>query len=252
MTSEANNTVSQRSESAKKGEERGTVMNQKHKKREMHADTTESDARSNKRHRACDNDDDIDVLDVASSLGIKAGDRILAKWDLTDDDGNVTTTRWWGATLTEYDGRTTDDNVAIRVLNYDPYPEGGFPDHSLEDVVFVNNSILINDNTDELEYRMEGADSTTNTVDEETVALSEDRLREALNGMLVAILNKHGKQWQSLDASRQAQIAELFSKGKEKLIEVVQNRWEKDQKVIKAEDVPSILADAFGDAMQKR
>lgn len=230
-----NEAGSQESENDRnKSNKRAGLQNGAHEKEQQHQHQSPT-----KRPRR---DETGSVVDVAESLGIKPGDRLSAKWNITfETDGRVTT-RWWGATLMEHDGRTTDDNVAIRVLQYDPYPEGGFPESSLEDVVFLSRTLLLNDATDELEYRREGS-----TEEEETVALSEDRLREELNGMITSILNKHGKQWQSLDAAHQARIAELFSTGKEKIIEVVQDRWQKDHKVIKAEDIPSILEDAFSE-----
>ena len=92
-----------------------------------------------------------------------------------------TVTRWWGATLLHPDGRThvlTDDGsdltsspvqtpqrpadtavVPIRVLDYDPCEEYGFPERSLEEVVFLSDHNLLNlSSGTRAHYRLEGAD----------------------------------------------------------------------------------------------
>lgn len=76
---------------------------------------------------------------------------------------SITQTRWWGGTLLHSDGRmhTLDDQgsndmvqVPIRVIDYDPYIEGGFPDRSLEDVCFLTDHSLLNMGSSESESRM--------------------------------------------------------------------------------------------------
>jgi hypothetical protein len=96
-------------------------------------------------------------------LGLKGGDRVEVLWDISPEEEEETPasadvaaakseTRWWGATLLPPDSPvryyTFDDeegdeavdleSVPIRVLDYDPYVEGGFPDKSLNDVAFLS------------------------------------------------------------------------------------------------------------------
>ena len=182
------------------------------------------------------------VLDLAKAQGFKAGDRIEAKWNVSDDEGGLMT-RWWGATLKEHDGRKSDDNVAIRVLDYDPYPEGGFYERSLEEVVFVSTTVLVDNQGQELEYRREGV--------EETVALNEEGLRQHFNVMLMGLMKKHNAKWSKLNPAKQAEVAEVFAKGKEKLISAVFAKWQQEKTTITADDIPTLLQTAFGDSALK-
>lgn len=184
-----------------------------------------------------ENKNGIEANDVAQELGLKAGDRLEVKWEITDEASGQVRSHWWGATLMHYDGRTSDDGLAIRVLDYDPYPEGGFLQRSFEDVFFVNEGVLLNPGAEELMYRKEG--------EEATLSFCEDDLREELNGMLMQVLDKHSAQWQKLDAARQAQLAEVMATGKEAIVSAIQNRWEKEKKIILASDIPGILEEAF-------
>jgi hypothetical protein len=191
-----------------------------------------------RRRTSIGNENPLTIVDTASILGLKAGDRIEVRWELSSNDSDETSVRWWGATLLEHDGQCTDDGVAIRVLDYDPCEEWGYPDRSLENVIFGNELVLIDPVTlDQLYYRKEGEDSV--------VGLGEDDLREELNDMMMGILDKHKLLWQGLDAAKQAQIGELVANGKEALIATIQNRFNNDKKPIAAEDIPSILEEAF-------
>lgn len=191
-----------------------------------------------KRPRTTADDERAPLLDTANVLGFKAGDRIEVRWEISDDESGETNIRWWGATLLEHDGRTTEDGVAIRVLDYDPCEEWGYLERSLEDVVFGNEVFLINPETmDQLFYRKEG--------EEAVVGLDAEDLREELNDMLVGILEKHKTLWQGLDAAKQAQIGELMANGKEAIIATVQSRFVQEGKPIAAADIPSILQEAF-------
>ena len=202
-------------------------------KRPSPSDDDSSNHDVTKRPRTTADDEAAPLLDTANVLGLKAGDRIEVRWEISDDENG-----WWGATLLEHDGRTTDDGVAIRVLDYDACEEWGYLERSLEDVVFGNEFFLINPETmDQLFYRKEG--------EEAVVGLDEEDLREELNGMLVGILEKHKTLWQGLDAAKQAQIGDLMANGKEAIISAVQNRFVREGKPIAAADIPSILQEAF-------
>ena len=202
-----------------------------------------------KRPRVSPADDDtatattvVTPFDTARTLGFQAGDRIEVRWELSSEDTNSVSTesRWWGATLLEHDGRTTDDGVAIRILDYDPCEEWGYPERSLESVIFGNEFFLINPETmDQLFYRKEGEESV--------VGLDEEDLREELNGMLMGILEKHKTLWQGLDAAKQAHIGELMANGKEAIISTIRSRFVQEGKPIAAADIPSILQEAFSE-----
>ena len=163
----------------------------------------------------------------------KPGDRLEVQWEV-EDEGDVVT-RWWGATLEAHDGRT-EDSVAIRVLDYDPFPEKGFPERSREDVIFLGNDLLVSpDSQTQLTFRREG-DS------EPVVWYNEGGLNEQLNKILMGALDNHKAAWNGLDPAQQAVIAEKIKHKKEKLMEVL-----RDQKsVITPSGIKDILQQAFG------
>jgi hypothetical protein len=173
-----------------------------------------------------------EVVDKAVELGFKAGDRLEVEWEVGED--NDKKTRYWGATLLEHDGRTKE-GFAIRVIDYDPYPEGGFPERSKEDVVFIAQYLMIDPETgDQLHFRREGADAIV------------DFREEDLNEMLAKTLSKKSEAWNKLSAAQQAQVADMISTGKERLLDAIKSRWEQHPgKVITAEEVPDILEQAF-------
>lgn len=203
--------------------------------------------KANEKKRACDDSEQNSAakkarskpLDVATELGLKAGDRLQVKWDISNDETGEVATRWWSCTLLAPEGKTIDEGqVVIRTLDYDAYPEGGFPEQSQEDVVFANSATLLNvENGEEMTFRKEGEE-------DEIHVLSEDGIREHLNKLL-ANLTESNPEWNSLPAARQAHIAELVRKGKEKLIETIVNQPSKS--VITSEDIPRIFKEAFGD-----
>ena len=207
--------------------------------------SSDTDEKVSDKKRSRTQSQDETPLDTAKALGYKPGDRIEVRWELSDDASEKTEVRWWGATLLEHDGRTTEDGVAIRVLDYDPCEEWGYHERSLESVLFGNEFFLINPETlDQLFYRKEGEDSI--------IGLGEDDLREELNDMLVGILQKHKTLWQGLDAAKQAQIGELMAHGKEAIIATIQSRFVQESKPIAAADIPSILQEAFAGLKKDR
>jgi hypothetical protein len=175
-----------------------------------------------------------EVLDLATMLGLKVGDRFEVQWEITQDESEESngdaaaaadaeeeeeeetyTTRWWGATLVEHDGRT-EDSVAVRVLDYDPYPEGGFPERSREEVIFLGRDLLIDPNTHEqMQYRREGDD------DSSAVWLGREGVEEVVNTTLANAMQKNSKSWNVLSRAQQASIADIIAKKKEKLLELL-------------------------------
>ena len=174
-----------------------------------------------------------DFVDMAVKMGFKAGDRLEVEWEVGEE--NVTK-RWWGGVLLEHDGRIAE-GFAIRVIDYDPFPEGGFPERSQEDVIFVTqNALLDADSGEELLFRREGEDMT--------VAVGEDDL----NDMMMNVLSKNGEAWSKLTAAQQATVAGIVAIGKERLLDAVKKRWEEQpNKPISCEEIPGIMQEAFGD-----
>lgn len=157
-----------------------------------------------------------EVLDLAKVLGYQPGQRLQVQWEISDvvDGVEATKIHWWGATLLDFDGRT-EDNVAIRVLDYDPYPEGGFPDRSKEDVIFLGKETLVNPSTlDELNYRPEGDGS-------DTVWLRREDIETVVNATLESALNKNAVAWGRMSSAKQAMIASAVAEKKEKLLELL-------------------------------
>jgi hypothetical protein len=209
-------------------------------------------------------EEEVEVLDIAEKLHLKAGDRIEVLWqiggggsvDNDDDDGNeesvaVVVDHWWGATLLPFDGQTTEDSVAIRVLEYDALPEHGFPDKSKEDVIFMGSDMLIDpDSQNELQYRMVAVDN-----DDEgssaIISLTENDIEGLVNAVLEKAMAKVSGKFTNLPRSQQANFADLIAKKKEKLVGllVAQSRktTESTGKPLSARDMQELLAKAVAD-----
>jgi hypothetical protein len=169
-------------------------------------------------------------LDLAVTLGYKKGDRIQVQWEI-EKKGQIGV-HWWGASLLEHDGRTTDQ-VAIRTIKYDAYPELGF--HSCtDDVIFLGDDLIVSpDSQTQLKYRREG--------EEEIFSYNEGDMDEQLNAILMGALDKNKNAWASLNPATQAIIAEKIALKKDKLMEVL--RAHND--VITSATIKDILQKAF-------
>lgn len=173
--------------------------------------------------RSC-SETETEVLDLAETLGYKVGDRFEVKWEVQKDgdeeDNNNIIEHWWAATLLEHDGRTAD-SVAIRVLDYDPFPEGGFPERSKEDVIFMGRDTLVNPETcEELTYRIAG---TSDEDDEAPIYLRRDNVEEIVNATLQSAMAKNSEAWSRLAPAQQAMIASSVAEKKKKLVELLLN-----------------------------
>jgi len=190
---------------------------------------TAVDAESTKRSRG----EGQEVLDLANTLGFKVGDRLEVEWEIMNEsDNSDSKTHWWAATLLEHNGRT-EDSVAIRTLDYDPYPEGGFPERSQEEVIFMGEDLLIDPvSHQELRYRREGEDSTV-------WYGKRDDVEELINTTLMNAMMKNAGSWKSLSSAQQAAIAEMVAVKKEKLMDLMSNH---PKGVITSTDMQSILA----------
>jgi hypothetical protein len=207
-------------------------------------ETSEHEHEPTKRSRTGNEEE---VLDLALTLGLKPGDRFEVQWEITQDAGDVTgdltaaadetepetITRWWGATLLGHDGRT-EDSVAVRVLDYDPFPEGGFPEGSPEDVIFMGHDVLIDPNTNqELHYRREGED------DSSAVWLGREGVEEVVNATLSNAMQKNSKSWNGLSRAQQGSIAEIIAQKKEKLVQLLLSQ---PNKLITTSEMQAIIA----------
>ena len=210
--------------------------------------------------------DEFSIVDIAQALSLEPGSRIEVQWDLhfdtdvvddteeqtdqeeaADAKNDTKQTRWWGGTLLHADTRvhTLQDGrdeltVPIRVIDYDPYIEGGFPDRSLEDVCFLTDHSLLNIASDSRSYwRKEGDTWEPNTdmdeeerkimvegadaVDDDDISVSstskEDALRAVLDAVLQSAMQKAGimSKMMKLEASQRSIMAEKIAKAKKKL-----------------------------------
>jgi len=109
----------------------------------------------------------LETTDVAASLNLAPGSRLVVMWDLVTDaepdfavsskgsksalpEQQVTET-WWGATLLPADGRSyslRDDEtgevgvVPLRVLDYDANDAMGYPERTQSECVFVGEHLI--------------------------------------------------------------------------------------------------------------
>ena len=210
-----------------------------------------------------------EILDLARSMELNAGDRLEVQWEVdinddqdqdkvdeddvrpTSDEGTTTMephVHWWGATLLEHDGRT-DDQVAIRTLLYDPYPEGGFPEASREDVIFMGPNVLLSyPSQDELNYRILTADGS-----EVSYIISNDQdIEELVDTILSNALQNTSSTFQLLERSQQIKVAEKIATKKEKLIELIKEHMMNGQesllqsnRTVTAQDALLLLARAM-------
>ena len=180
-------------------------------------------------------DEDNDVVDTAATFCHKDGDRIEVEWDIegTGEQDEVQT-HWWGATLLPFDGRTKDQ-VAIRTLEYDAHPDGGFPEKSREDVVFLGHNTLADPENMEqvLHYRRAGSEETYGVGDVEPV----------VNQVLETIMSKNQDAWSKLKPAQQAQIASKIAAKKQKLVELLHQQ----SGLVTSQDMHAILAQTMNE-----
>lgn len=182
--------------------------------------------------------DQGELLDLAVTLGYQPGDRLSVQWEIEQPDTADPIVKWWGATLQEFDGRS-EDSVAIRVLKYDACPELGFEESSLEDVIFLGDSLLVSpDSTIQLNYKREGQD------EDAIVWMNEDDMDQQLNAILMGALAKNEAMWKSLPPAKQALIAEQIKTKKEELLAVLRSKKE----IITSSSIKDILRETFGGA----
>jgi hypothetical protein len=243
--------------------------------------TSQSTNIGEKKQKQNDTEESENIVDIAQTLDLKPGDRIEVQWDLHFDEPSTAApvdtvsrkqTRWWGGILLHPDSRTRtlqDDNdhehghdqsqsqikdevtVPIRVIDYDPYLEGGFPERSLEDVCFLSDHSLLNvasetraywrkegevwepalDTDAEERVLMEGLppsvsadqmNANGNLSDDEISVAStskEDALKVVLDTVLMNAMNKAGimGKMTQLEASQQSLMAEKIAGAKEML-----------------------------------
>lgn len=110
------------------------------------------------------------VFDVSKNVGLSTGKRCQVQWEIHIGD-DQTKTKWWSATLLPHDGRThilhddshdekdRNDKVTVPLLQlqYDAFPEEGFPEQSVEDVCFLTDHSLFNVSSETRSYwRIDG------------------------------------------------------------------------------------------------
>lgn len=180
-------------------------------------------------------------LDIAQTLGLSGTDRLEVLWTVDEKE------RWWGAKLLEHDGRTTDDGVSIRTLCYDAWPEGGFPEQSNEDVVFMGKDVLVNyPSEEELSFRVLAEDNS------EVVWVQKSDTENVINGILDEAFKKIESSFSKLPRSQQAVLADTIAKKKKKLVDLLDKHLEEQsekggQAVVTADDARECLNRAMMD-----
>jgi len=176
-----------------------------------------------------------ELVDVATVLSLPLSTRLEVRWDVHGDSGS-TTTRWWPCTLLPPDGRRHtlgaedgegDVSAPIRILDYDPFSEGGFPESSREEVVLTGEHGLFNlGDGNGAHWRLVGSNwnpPRNDDVDQEvnlpSSSCPEDSLRQILDTVLEIALRKSGvaNRMASLDGLAVRVVAERIGAAKEKL-----------------------------------
>jgi len=242
MPNKVNNSKPDEVEQAvKKGDEGNLKRSASKVDKEDEAELSSSAAKRSKKP--------AEVLDLALTMGIKAGDRLEVEWEIGDAEGKEdedVTTRWWGATLLEHDGKTEEEGVAIRVLEYDALPELGFPEKSREEVIFISHDVLVNYETqDQLPFRLLSDD------DSAVFWVRGEEIGELVNTILQSAMSKTAGGFNGLPRAQQALVAEKIAAKKEKLVELLQNHIKEirettgNRGVVTAEDAQRLLAQAM-------
>lgn len=203
------------------------------------------------------------VVDITKDINLLPGARVEVRWDVHHEDlinSKVVLrshTRWWGASLMPHDGRhhvlkeerneggdvMDKVTVPLRVLNYDPFPSGGFDKCSLECVCFLTDHLVLNiDSSEQAYWRKEGDSwnppvnmeeknetlvtnplSAISAVDDDDISVEsssrEGALRVILDTVLKTALSKSGvmTKMNNLPASQRCHVAEKIASAKEKL-----------------------------------
>jgi hypothetical protein len=228
-------------------------------------DNKQVEAKSNDIQNVNDGEKAEEILDFARTLGLADGVRLQVKWEIVQDDhdndddenaadeaartASTTITHWWTATLLPHDGRVVDENVAIRTLDYDPYPDGGFPERSREDVVFLGPNLIVDPVTrEDLRFRRLGEtldfiddDDDEDGNDEIDISGGRDDLERIVNETLAAALAKQSTKWQALSVAQQSHIASVIAEKKEALLTLL----EQHEGVITGPVMQQLLAQAM-------
>lgn len=219
-----------------------------------------------------ENHADDAVVDIAKNINLLPGARVEVRWDVHHEDlvdSKVVLkshSRWWGATLLESDGQThilqeecdedvdVSDKVTVakRVLNYDPFPSGGFDKCSLEDVCFLTDHLVLNiDSNEQAYWRREGDSWDSSKIEGKNENLvvrpsagvnieddgilvestsREEALREILDTVLKTALSKSGvmNKMKDLPASQKCIVAEKIAGAKEKLTQKLMEQLRSD------------------------
>ena len=201
--------------------------------------------------KACTSASARPIVDKAVEMGLKPGDRIEVQWEIGTDGDNdedneqEPTFRWWPATLLAHDEQSiavdeeSNNAVAIRTLDYDPYPEGGFPERSQETVVFLGQGTLIDLKSEEtMVFRKEGEHYDED--DQPVILMQENDMEDYLNNMMASLIEKHSDKFRQIPAAQQAMIAERLATGKEKFIDALKQSGKGT--IVTAEKVQELLA----------
>jgi hypothetical protein len=219
-----------------------------------------ADATVNKRARGA-------VCDRAATLGYAGGDRLQVAWVVSNDttdindknddtDNNIDDAAnnnddeavWWGAELLPWTPgdetlRQGPDVLAVRRLEYDPYPEAGFLESSLERVVFLDEGGRLQDLStgDVMEFQRESAETEAAALEQPVQAPPEALVQATLQ----TVLAKYADVLQTLPAAQQASISDHVSRMKERVmvhLEEAQATSTSTDRLVTKEDMHEILS----------
>lgn len=128
---------------------------------------------------------------------------------------------------------------------YEPYPDGGFPESSKEDVIFLRNDTLLDIQTqDELHFRYISSDNSAVMF----VDGGRQGIEELVNNILISAMEKASEIWAALPRDQQAIMAEKVAEKKEKLVELLFSHLEEnDNEPVTAEAVTDLLQRTMAD-----
>ncbi|KAL4423243.1 hypothetical protein ABPG77_000035 [Micractinium sp. CCAP 211/92] len=80
--------------------------------------------------------------DLPATLGLSVGDRVEVLWEVTVNETNESTRKWWGAELSRREDGTDGEGRTVYVLRYDPDKDMGFDEHEECCVTFLEDHYL--------------------------------------------------------------------------------------------------------------
>ncbi|GMH75700.1 hypothetical protein TL16_g06848 [Triparma laevis f. inornata] len=219
-----------------------------------------------------------DVIDIPSLLNLHSGSKILVMWELEQGPGLPLKRHWWPATLLPWDERVylmedeeTGDSqsVPLRLINYEPSEELGYPEETLSECAFLGDHLVfdLGENNTTM-FKREGEFWEPSDVDLEEApvqapvsnfgreevgtgggggeAIVFDRSREGmerfLNDLLADAFANVSSRMTNLTPAKQHMVAEVINKSKQTILESMLKKLEGVEEVTR-EHINAIMED---------